>query len=60
MTLDYENSMLKGVTLFPDRVLPVMSSRLIDTENWVGMPGRFHLCMGVLGFANWNSQNINN
>lgn len=38
-------------TLFPDKVLPVMSSRFMKTENPSARPGSAHLWIGVLGCA---------
>lgn len=50
---------LLRLTLFPDKVLPVMSSLLIDKLNCEGMPGIFQLCIGVLPFASCKkSKNI--
>ena len=39
-------------TLLPDKVLPVMSSRLMKTSKPSGVPGRSHLFIGVFKFAN--------
>ena len=35
------------LALFPEKVQPVMSSRLMDTWNPSGIPGSFHGWMGV-------------
>ena len=47
-------------TLFPDRTLPVKSSRFIYTSQPSGIPGRFHFSMGVLHCANWKKKEKEN
>ena len=46
----------KLCTLFPDRVLPVMSSLLINNENSFGRLGRFHWCIGVSSWASYKTK----
>ena len=51
--------MYRNLTLFPDNVDPVMSSRLIEIWKEAGVPGNFHACIGVFAWHNCNITFIN-